>query len=42
MANLSQALLRDTLDAFARLDANKARELIAADKAIDLEFKGVV
>lgn len=40
MANLSQALLRDTLDAFARLDANKARELIAADKVIDLEFKG--
>lgn len=39
---LAAALLRRTLDAFARLDTVAAAEIVHEDKAIDEEFKGFV
>jgi phosphate transport system protein len=36
------ALLHDALDAFARLDAQQATQLIAQDKAVDHEFRSIM
>jgi phosphate transport system protein len=41
-ADLAIALLRKSLDAFARLDAHAALEVIKADNEIDVEFDGLM
>ena len=41
-ASLAIALLRQSLDAFARLDANAALEVIKKDNEIDVEFDGLL
>ena len=41
-ANLAVASLRKSLDAFARLDAQKAFEVIKQDPQIDQEFEGLM
>ena len=41
-ADLAIALLRRSLDAFARLDAHAALEVIKADNEIDVEFDGLM
>ena len=41
-ASLASASLRMALDAFARLDARKALEVIKSDEEIDLEFDGLL
>ena len=35
-------MLRQALDAFARLDVNDASRIITEDRAIDIEFKSVI
>ncbi len=42
VGNLSIALLRKSLDAFARLDMSAAAEVVKQDKEIDIEFKSVM
>lgn len=42
VATLASDLLRQSLDAFARLDAAKALEIIKADDVIDDEYNGFV
>lgn len=42
MAGLAGAMLRDALDAFARLDGKQAILLIAQDKIADREFKSIM
>ncbi len=41
-AELATALLRKALDAFARLDVEKALEVLKQDDAIDKEFEGLM
>jgi phosphate transport system protein len=41
-ASLAIALLRKSLDAFARLDANAALEVMKKDNEIDVEFDGLM
>lgn len=41
-ANLAIALLRKSLDAFARLDSRQALEVIKQDNEIDIEFDGLM
>jgi len=41
-ASLATALLRKSLDAFARLDVDKAIEVIKQDDQIDQEFEGLM
>ena len=41
-ASLAIALLRKSLDAFARLDANAALEVMKKDNEIDVEFDGLL
>ncbi|HEU4459044.1 MAG TPA: phosphate signaling complex protein PhoU [Methylibium sp.] len=41
-ASLATALLRKSLDAFARLDVDKAVEVIKQDDQIDQEFEGLM
>lgn len=41
-SNLAAASLRKALDAFARLDAQKALEVIKQDPLIDMEFEGLM
>ena len=41
-SELASALLRKSLDAFARLDANIALSILKEDDAIDREFDGFV
>ena len=41
-ADLASSLLRKSLDAFARLDANIALTILKEDNAIDREFDGFV
>lgn len=41
-ANLAISLLRKSLDAFARLDANQAVQVIKQDNEIDVEFDGLM
>jgi phosphate transport system protein len=42
MAKATCELLRDALDAFARLDGKQALQIIAADEVIDHEFRTVL
>jgi phosphate transport system protein len=42
LAERTTALLRDALDAFARLDINQAQKVIADDVVIDHEFRSVM
>ncbi len=42
IANGANELLHGALDAFARLDADQARQLILQDKVIDHEFRSVM
>lgn len=42
IANAAQRMVRDSLDAFARLDARQAASVIASDSELDMEFKAVV
>ena len=41
-ANIALEMLRKTLDAFARLDANQAAQVIRDDAEIDSEFRSVL
>jgi phosphate transport system protein len=41
-AEIAANMLRDALDAFARLDSRQAAQIVRADAAIDLEFQGIV
>jgi phosphate transport system protein len=41
-ADLAMALLRKSLDAFARLDSRQALEVIKQDNEIDVEFDGLM
>jgi phosphate transport system protein len=41
-ADLAMALLRKSLDAFARLDSKQALEVIKRDNEIDVEFDGLM
>ena len=42
LAEAALAMVRRALDAFARLDAGQAAEVISADSAVDSEFKAIV
>lgn len=41
-AALAAEMLRNSLDAFARLDATAAAAIVRDDRALDLEFRGLV
>jgi phosphate transport system protein len=41
-ANLASTMLKGALDAFARLDAEAARQIVAQDKHIDSEFRSLL
>lgn len=41
-AEIAANMLRDALDAFARLDSRQAAQIVRADAAIDVEFQGLV
>jgi phosphate transport system protein len=41
-AELAVAMLRQALDAFARLDLNAAADVVRQDKQVDTEFKGIM
>ena len=40
--NKAAMMLRRVLDAMARLDSDEARKIIAEDKLIDIEFRGIM
>jgi phosphate transport system protein len=42
VANLALAMLRKALDAFARLDARSAQEVVTQDDAVDSEFRSIL
>lgn len=42
IGNHVRTMLRDTLDAFARFDADKAVEVAAEDNAVDLEYRSAM
>ncbi|MCU0896404.1 MAG: phosphate signaling complex protein PhoU [Burkholderiales bacterium] len=42
MASLAIAMLRKALDAFARLDARAASEVVRQDQAVDNEFRSIL
>lgn len=42
IGNHVRAMLRDTLDAFARFDADKAVEVAAEDNAVDMEYRSAM
>jgi len=42
MADSARDLLHEALDAFARLDENQARQIIAQDEFIDHEFRAII
>lgn len=42
VADLAVAMLRQALDAFARLDVNAAADVVRQDKQVDAEFKGIL
>jgi phosphate transport system protein len=42
VANLAVAMLRQALDAFARLDVATAAEVVRQDKEVDREFKAIM
>jgi phosphate transport system protein len=42
MSKQVQAMVNSVLDAFARLDANKALEVAQADKQVDREYKSAM
>lgn len=41
-ANLASSMLKGALDAFARMDAESARQIVAQDKHIDNEFRSLL
>lgn len=42
VANLALTMLRDSLDAFARLDSQAARRVVRQDAAVDSEFHSIL
>jgi len=42
VAGLTLAMLRKALDAFARLDAKAALDVVRQDEAVDAEFRGIL
>jgi phosphate transport system protein len=42
VANLALAMLRKALDAFARLDAKAAQQVVEQDEAVDSEFRSIL
>ncbi|MCX7890749.1 MAG: phosphate signaling complex protein PhoU [Burkholderiales bacterium] len=42
VASLAVAMLRKALDAFARLDAKGASEVVRQDQAVDVEFRSIL
>jgi phosphate transport system protein len=42
VANLALAMLRKSLDAFARLDVKAAQEVVRQDEAVDSEFRSIL
>ena len=42
LAEAAMAMVRQALDAFARLDTQQAREVIRADSDVDTEFKSII
>ncbi len=42
IAEAALAMVREALDAFARLDAELAEKVIRSDQAVDVEFKSIV
>jgi phosphate transport system protein len=42
VANLAVAMLRKSLDAFARLDVKAAQEVVQQDEAVDSEFRSIL
>jgi phosphate transport system protein len=42
IAEAALAMVRESLDAFARLDAELAEKVIRSDQAVDVEFKSIV
>jgi phosphate transport system protein len=42
VANLALAMLRKSLDAFARLDVRAAQEVVRQDDAVDSEFRSIL
>jgi phosphate transport system protein len=42
VANLALAMLRKSLDAFARLDVKAAQEVVRQDDAVDSEFRSIL
>lgn len=42
IANLALTMLRDSLDAFARLDSQAALRVVAQDDAVDIEFRSIL
>jgi phosphate transport system protein len=42
LAEAAMAMVRQALDAFARLDTNQARDVIRADSDVDTEFKSII
>jgi phosphate transport system protein len=42
IANLALTMLRDSLDAFARLDSQAALRVVSQDDAVDVEFRSIL
>jgi phosphate transport system protein len=42
VATLALAMLRKSLDAFARLDVEAAQEVVEQDRAVDSEFRSIL
>jgi phosphate transport system protein len=42
IAEAALTMVRESLDAFARLDAELAEKVIRSDQAVDVEFKSIV